>query len=249
MKVKDIVEKIDWYYPWLTACDFDNVGLLVGDAEADVKKAVVALDCTHEVLDFAISEGATAVVTHHPVIFDGVKKVTAESVVHKAIKHGISIISAHTNYDTGTNGVNEILCQKLGISINKRLMIDGLLIPGGTFAKNLSAKELALKCRDSLFATHIAYADGGKPINKVVVCSGGGGSMLREVMASGADAYITGEAKHSDFVAAKNAGFTLMVCGHFETEDIAVAPLAALLKREVPGVEFIECHKSPVNHI
>ena len=66
---------------------------------------------------------------------------------------------------------------------------------------------------------------------------------------AGADAFITGEAKHSDFVAAKNAGFTLVVCGHFETEDIAVAPLAALLKREVPGVTFIECHKSPVNHI
>ena len=87
MKVKDIVTKIDWYYPWLTACDFDNVGLLVGDEEAEVKKAVVALDCTHEVLDFAIEQGATAVVTHHPIIFDGLKKVTAESVVHKAIKN------------------------------------------------------------------------------------------------------------------------------------------------------------------
>ncbi len=249
MKVKDIVKKIDWYYPWLTACDFDNVGLLVGDAEDDVEKAVVALDCTHEVLGFAIEQGATAVVTHHPVIFDGLKNVLAESVVHKAIKHGISIVCAHTNYDTGAGGVNDILCKKLGLNVNKHLMIDGLLIPGGEFPKNLSARELALRCRDSLFATHIAYADGGKPIKKAVVCSGGGGSMLRDVMASGADAYITGEAKHSDFVAAKNAGFTLMVCGHFETEDISVAPLAALLKREVPGVEFIECHKSPVEHI
>ncbi len=249
MKIKNIVEKIDWYYPWLTACEWDNVGLLVGDSDADVEKAVVALDCTHEVLDFAIAEGATAVVTHHPVIFDGLKNVTAESVIHKAIKNGISIICAHTNYDTGANGVNDILCQKLGLNITKRLMIDGLLIPGGEWNKSLSAQELALRCRDSLLATHIAFSDGGKPIKKAVVCSGGGGSMLREVMASGADAFITGEAKHSDFVAAKNAGFTLVVCGHFETEDIAVAPLAALLKREVPGVTFIECHKSPVNHI
>ena len=249
MKVKDIIKKIDWYYPWLTACDFDNVGLLVGDEEAEVKKAVVALDCTHEVLDFAIERGATAVVTHHPIIFDGLKKVTAESVVHKAIKNNISIVCAHTNYDTGTNGVNDHLCKKLGINVTKSLMIDGLLIRGGEFAKQVSAEELALRCRDSLLARHIAFADGGKPIKKVVVCSGGGGSLLSDVMASGADAFITGEAKHSDFVAAKNAGFTLMVCGHFETEDIAIAPLAALLTREVPGVEFIECHKSPVNHI
>ena len=249
MKVQDIVTKIDWYYPWLTACEFDNVGLLVGDKNADVEKAVVALDCTHEVLDFAIEKGASVVVTHHPVIFDGMKKVTAESVVHKAIKNGISIVSAHTNFDTGMNGVNEILCGKLGIKINKRLMIDGFIIPGGDFSKELSAKELALRCRDSLLATHIAYADGGKPIKKAIVCSGNGSGMLSEVMKSGADAYITGEAKHSDFVAAKNAGFTLMVCGHFETENIAVPHLAALLTKEVPGVEFIECHLSPVNHI
>ena len=249
MKVNDIITKIDWYYPWLTACSFDNVGLLVGDKNADVSKAVVALDCTHEVLDFAIENGATVVVTHHPVIFDGLKSVTAESVVHKAIKNGISIVCAHTNYDTGANGVNDILCRKLGINVTKSLMIDDLLIRGGEFPKTVSAEELALRCRDSLLARHIAFTDGGKPIKKVVVCSGGGGSLLSQVMASGADAYMTGEAKHSDYVAAKNAGFTLVVCGHFETEDIAVAPLVELLKKEVPGVEFIECHKSPVQHI
>lgn len=249
MKVFDIYEKIDWYYPFLTACDFDNVGLLVGDKNAEVTGAVVALDCTSDVVDFAIEKGANVIVTHHPVIFNPLKNVSGDSVVYKLIKNGIAVISAHTNLDTGANGVNDCLCGKIGLKVTKSLLIDGLLIRAGEMPKSVSAQELALRCRDSLLATRIRFTDGGKSIKKIAVCSGGGGSLLSEVMASGADAFVTGEVKHSDFIAAKNAGFTLVECGHFESENIIVPPLCNLLKRELPQIEFTEYTQSAISYI
>ncbi len=249
MKVFDIYEKIDWYFPFLTACDFDNVGILVGDKNATVKKAVVALDCTCDVVDFAIKNGAEAIVTHHPIIFNPIKSVTAESVVHKLIKHGISVISAHTNLDTGTNGVNDCLCKKIGVKVTKSLMIDGFFIRAGELARESGADELALRCRDTLLTNGIRYTKGKEPIKNVAVCSGSGSSLLSDVMKSGADAFVTGELKYSDFIAAKNAGFTVVECGHFESEDIVVAPLAALLKRELPEIEFIEYHENAISKI
>ncbi len=249
MKVFDIYEKIDWYYPFLTACDFDNVGLLVGDKNAEVTGAVVALDCTSDVVDFAIEKGANVIVTHHPVIFNPLKNVSGDSVVYKLIKNGIAVISAHTNLDTGANGVNDCLCGKIGLKVTKSLLIDGLLIRAGEMAKSVSAQELALRCRDSLLATRIRFTDGGKSIKKIAVCSGGGGSLLSEVMASGADAFVTGEVKHSDFIAAKNAGFTLVECGHFESENIIVPPLCNLLKRELPQIEFTQYTQSAISYI
>lgn len=249
MKVIDIYDKIDWHFPFLTACDFDNVGLLVGDKNAEVTRAVVALDCTADAVDFAVENGAQVIVTHHPVIFNPLKNIKGDSVVYKLIKHGIAVISAHTNLDTGKGGVNDCLCSRIGLKVTKSLMIDGLLVRSGEFQKQLSSQELALRCRDSLLGIRIRFTDGGKPIKKVVVCSGGGSSLLAEVMASGADAYVTGEVKHSDFIAAKNAGFTLVECGHFETEDIVISPLTNLLKKELPQIEFLEYHESAINYI
>ena len=249
MKVFDIYEKIDWYYPFLTACDFDNVGLLVGDKNTEVTSAVVALDCTNDVVDFAVEKGANVIVTHHPVIFNPLKSIEGDSVVYKLIKHGIAVISAHTNLDTGENGVNDCLCSKMGIKVTKSLMIDGLLIRTGETQKVTNAKELALRARDSLLATRIRFTDGGKPIKKVAVCSGGGGSLLKSVMASGADAFVTGEVKHSDFIAAKNAGFTIIECGHFESENIIVPYLTNLLKKVLPEIKFNEYTTSAINYI
>ncbi len=249
MQVKDILAKIDWYFPWMTACDFDNVGLLVGDESKTVKRAVVALDCTAEVLDFAISQNADAVITHHPVIFEPLKSVTAESVVFRAIQNGISVISAHTNFDIGVGGVNYVLCEKLGLKIKKRLMIDGLLVPEGEFENGLSPAEVAALCKQSLPTSHVAFTSGNKKIKRVVVCSGSGSSLLHDVMRSGADAFITGELKHSSFIEAHNAGFSAFSCGHFETEDIAIPALRDILCSELPDIEWVDYRESPIKHI
>ena len=96
MKINDIYSFLNERYPFSLACDFDNVGLLVGDKNCTVTKAVIALDCLSDTVNFAIKNGAELIITHHPVIFAGLKAVTEETAVYKAIKNGISVISAHT---------------------------------------------------------------------------------------------------------------------------------------------------------
>lgn len=113
--VADILNKINSIAPFALTMDFDNTGLLVGDPTQPVKKALVALDCTMEAISEAKKMGAQLIVTHHPVIFHPLKKVTAGSVVYRLVQEGISVISAHTNLDIAGGGVNDCLAQKLGL--------------------------------------------------------------------------------------------------------------------------------------
>ena len=99
MKVTDIFEFLNNLYPTDTACDFDNVGILVGSPDNEVKKVLIALDCNKETLENAIRMGCDTVVTHHPVIFSPLKNVLSGSIVFELIKNDISVISMHTNLD------------------------------------------------------------------------------------------------------------------------------------------------------
>ena len=113
MQINDIFEFLNRLYPVSTACDFDNVGLLVGDGNATLNKALISLDCTLKTVEKAIQEDCQLIITHHPVIFDPLKRVNCGSVVYELIKSGISVISMHTNLDIGDGGVNDSLCISL----------------------------------------------------------------------------------------------------------------------------------------
>ena len=115
MKVKEILDFLYGLAPKELAEDFDNVGLLVGDENAEVKGIVVTLDCFNEVIDRAEDLGTNLIVTHHPIIFSGLKSVTADSLVYKLISKGISVISMHTNLDQSQGGVNDARCEALGL--------------------------------------------------------------------------------------------------------------------------------------
>ena len=116
MTVQDIFNFLNKKFPTDTACDFDNVGLLVGDPETEVQKAIIALDCTPNAIDTAVNTGAQLIITHHPIIFNPLKQVLAGSAVYEVIKSGISVISMHTNLDIGIGGVNDCLCSTLALN-------------------------------------------------------------------------------------------------------------------------------------
>ena len=112
--------------------DFDNVGLLVGDENAEVKGIMVSLDCFDEVIDRAEDLGANLIVTHHPIIFDPLKSVTADTLVYKLISKGISVISMHTNLDQADGGVNDVLCEALGLyDVEELITSDGFSMRKG----------------------------------------------------------------------------------------------------------------------
>ena len=116
-KIVDIYNYIDSFAPFDIAMDFDNVGILVGDKNAEPTRAIVTLDVTDEVIDEAKEKSAQLIVSHHPVIFNPLKRLSADSVVYKLAQSGISVISAHTNLDLSSDGTNTAVFNALNFKI------------------------------------------------------------------------------------------------------------------------------------
>jgi len=125
MKLKKIISSIESYAPLSLQESYDNAGLIVGSANADIDKALICFDVTEEVIEEAISIGANLIISHHPIIFGGIKKLNGknyvERIVIKAIKNDIALYAAHTNLDNIINGTNKILAEKLGLKNIKTL--------------------------------------------------------------------------------------------------------------------------------
>ncbi len=236
--VNDILSFLSQKYPLNTACDFDNVGLLVGDGNSTVTKAVVCLDCDINTVSFAAQNGAELIITHHPVIFDGLKSVTADSVVYKLIKNGISVISMHTNLDIAVCGVTERLCEAIGLKgIAPYTAHDGFLIRSAE-CDPTTADNLAQAIKSSL-NTAVRYADSGNTISRVLVCSGSGGDFLADVIDGGFDALIAADIKHNVFINAINCGVTVFDAGHYNSENIIVKPLSCELALNFKDTDFV----------
>ena len=140
-KIVDIYNYIDSFAPFDIAMDFDNVGILVGDKNAEPTRAIVTLDVTDEVIDEAKEKSAQLIVSHHPVIFNPLKRLSADSVVYKLAQSGISVISAHTNLDLSSDGTNTAMFNALELQDMEQLEIDGGLI--GSLKIPMSANEFA----------------------------------------------------------------------------------------------------------
>ena len=235
IKVIDVFEKLNNRFPVEDACEFDNVGILVGDRYADVTGVIVALDCTVSAVTEAIHTGANLIVTHHPVIFDPLKSVTENSVVYALVKNGISVISMHTNFDVGKGGVNDILCETLGLkNISKYQATDGYMLSSAE--TEISKPEKLAEDFKAKLGFPVRYVSG-RPIRSVLICSGSGGGYITEAISGGFDGLITADVKQNHFVEAENACISLFDCGHFATENICVKPLADMIKSDFPGLK------------
>ncbi|MGN0492685.1 MAG: Nif3-like dinuclear metal center hexameric protein [Acutalibacteraceae bacterium] len=249
MTVQNIFDFLNEKFPTETACDFDNVGLLVGDPNSEVKKAVVALDCTPSAVNTAIKNGCQLIITHHPVIFDPLKRVLAGSAVYEVIKSGISVISMHTNLDVGIGGVNDCLSFALSLeNVKKVAVADGYLLNVGELSSPLCPDSLAEYLKEKL-GGGVKYFGADKKIERVLLCSGSGGSYLTEVKKHNCDALITADVKHNQFLDAERIGVSLFDAGHFETEDIVTEPLKRLLEQHFADITFISDRDSKIKHI
>lgn len=247
MKVNKILEFLNGKFPVDTACDFDNVGLLVGDGEVDVSNVLISLDCTLETVETAKNNKCELIITHHPVIFSPLKNVLKGSVVYKLIENNISVISMHTNLDVGMGGVNSSLCDAIGLeNVEFYPASDGYILQKGSI-KECSADDLAEHLKKRL-NTVVKYVDGGKPIKNVLVCSGSGGDFIYDAIKGGFDALVTSDIKHHQFLEAEDNGVSLFECGHFNTEDVVVEPLCELLKDKFKDIKFITTHKTSIKY-
>ena len=245
MTVNNILDYLKEKYPLDTACDFDNVGLLVGDKDTIVTRAVVCLDCDIDTVNYAKSIGAQLIVTHHPVIFSGLKNVLAGSVVFELVRENISVISMHTNLDIAVGGVTENLCEAIGLkNVKPYTAHDGFVIREAQCDIS-NADELARHIKQRLDGV-VRYVDSGRSINRVLVCSGSGGSYLNDVINDGYDALISADIKHNVFIDAINDGVTVFDAGHYSSENVVVESLCAELSDLFSDVDFTILNNSKI---
>lgn len=247
-RIEEIRQFMQQLAPAELAADWDNVGVLV-DCAADVTSILVSLDITEEVIAEAELQGCQLIVSHHPVIFKKLSRLGRRDLPFRMIKKNISALCMHTNLDAAEGGVNDILARLFEMKGAEPFAEGGMGRIGTVETTNAAA--LAQKCKDILDADSVKFVDAGRPINRLAVVSGSGGSMWQDAVNDGADALLTGEASHHDALDAKRMGLSLIAAGHFATEVPIVPVLADQLSRNFPGVRVIcsRRNKEPFTYI
>ena len=225
MIFKNIAEVIENVAPKELACEWDNVGIMIGDENAEIKTVVVSLDFNSEALEFAKSKKADLIITHHPAIFHKLSGITNNDFL-ECIKNNINVYSAHTNFDTAQGGVNDALCKALKLSDIKA---NGMLRYGKI--SEMTALEFVEYVKKALNTNGVRVCgDLNKKVTTVGVLGGSGGDELPLAASSGCDVYLTGEAAYHEAQMAKEKGIILIAAGHYETEIFMVDALGDYLK-------------------
>ncbi len=233
----------EYKMPW------DNVGLLLGRAGAEVRRVLLTLDATAAVADEARALGCELVVSHHPVIFRGDKHVTDLDPLTEPelrfLENRIAVISMHTNLDCAPGGVNDVLAARLGLRETEALAAPGepALLRCGTVEPR-SLPDFAAFVKTSLGCAGLRWISGGRPVRKLAV---GGGSCieLAEVaLAAGCDTLVTGDVKYHEFLNAAARGLNVVDAGHFATENPVIGMLFDKLHARFPELELrISAHQ------
>ena len=239
-KVKDITAVIEQFAPLSIQEGWDNSGLCVGSPEDEATSVLLGLDCTEQLVDEAIECGANLIITHHPLIFSGLKKISPDdqigAAIIKAVRAGISIYAAHTNADKVIAGVSGAMATRLGLKDVEILEEDGDgtgLGVVGNLPEPVSAEEATalVKERFSLKMVKTSAPVGCK-ISRIAMCGGSGSSLIESARRSKAQLYISGDISYHHFFTPE--GFMIMDIGHYESEIEIVDILFSLIKKNFP---------------
>lgn len=258
LKVKDIIGNLEKKYPKVNAENWDNVGLIVGKLNQEVRKVQLSLDATDKAIENAIKNGAELIITHHPMIFKPVKTITTMDnlgrKIIKIIENNRSLYAMHTNLDSSKNGLNDYILNLLGVENSKVIDVNEFDSEVGigrlyTLSKEMSIDEYATFVKNSLKIKNIRIISENreKIIKKIALINGSGMSYWRKVKSLGADLFITGDIGYHDALDAKEAGINVFDIGHFESENCFVE----LLRKDIEGmgIEVITFNDGPVFEI
>ncbi len=220
--VKNIYDYINSIAPFDTQEEWDNAGFLIGEFRKEVKKAVLCLDVTKAVAEYAKDVEADLIISHHPVIFNGIKNVKKGSAVYTCIENDIAVISAHTNFDLAESGINYNLDYEMSID---------------DFAQFVS---------DTLDVSGLRYTDTEKPV-KTIAVGGGACEEYIELAVQNADCFVTGDMKYHAMLECAENSYAVISAGHYETEHDSFIMLMDKLKALFADVEFLSANqKNPV---
>lgn len=251
MLCKDIITKIEAAYPGSCAMEWDNVGLLVGRDDKEVRRIYVAVDATDEVIAQAEESGADMLVTHHPLIFGGIKRVNNQDFIGKRIlkliRSDISYYAMHTNYDI--KGMAERSCQKMQMGEGEPLEVTDIEDDGReegigrivTLDESISLEECCKLVKRSFDLEAVrVFGELDRELHKVAICPGSGKSVIGISLAKGADVLITGDIGHHEGIDAWAQGMAVIDAGHYGLEHIFIEDMGDYLRRELCGVEVME---------
>lgn len=242
--VKNIYDYINSIAPFETQEEWDNAGFLIGEFRKEVKRVVLCLDVTKAVAEYAGDVGADLIISHHPVIFGGIKSVEKGSAVYTCIENDIAVISAHTNFDAAESGINYNLALRLGLKDIRQ--IDGSFLAVGNLDYEMSIDDFAQLVVDALDVSGLRYTDTEKPVSTVAV-GGGACEEYTELAMQHADCFVTGDMKYHAMLECAEKGYAVISAGHYETEHDSFMMLMDKLTMLFADVEFLSGNqKNPV---
>ncbi|MBQ8140716.1 MAG: Nif3-like dinuclear metal center hexameric protein [Clostridia bacterium] len=245
MKVIELYKFLDKKIPSSLSCEWDNDGLMCcPDEKKEVRRVLVTLDVTSGAVEKAKSENCDVILSHHPLIFKGIKSITpSECVPAKAIeliRSGIAAMSFHTRLDALAGGVNDVLASKLGLHNTVPFGVGGEAIGRvGTLELPMKPEVFAELVKKALGAPAVLLADAGRDVYTVALLGGEGGDDIDAARAAGADTYVSGRLGYHAMTDAPENKINLIEAGHFYTEFPVCDFLASLVKRADRNIECV----------
>ena len=261
MKIKEVLSALEEFAPLPLQESWDNAGLQVGLTEAEVSGALLCLDVTERIVDEAVSKGCNLVVSHHPLLFRGLKQISdltdVQRTVVKAIQNGVCVVSMHTNMDNARGGVNFQIANKLGLTdvafLAAKRVGDVECGSGviGMLCEPMAADDFVLKVKRA-FGVECAMCNEllRRPVQRVAICGGAGDFLLDEAVAAGADAFITGEMHYHQYFGYEQR-VQICVIGHYQSEQYTTEVFREVIGSRCPGVrtEIAETNTNPILYI
>ena len=240
---------------------WDNAGLQVGLTETEVSGALLCLDVNERIVDEAIRKGCNLIVSHHPLLFRGLKTISdltdVQRTVMKAIENRLCVISMHTNMDNAKGGVNYRIARKLeleDVQFFASKQVDGIEAGSGVvgkLAEPMAADDFILKVKKT-FGVECAMCNEllRRPVSKVAICGGAGDFLLDEALKTGADAFITGEMHYHQYSGYEQQ-IQICVIGHYQSEQFTSEVFQEIIQEACPDVKtcIAETCTNPILYI
>lgn len=256
-KVRDISNAIENFAPIRLQEDYDNAGLQVGDPDMDVSAVLLCLDVTEEILQEAIERSCNMIISHHPLIFRGLKNVTGKDpiqrIVIEALRNNVAIYSAHTNLDSAREGVSHEIGNILNLSDMKVLdpKPDDPSVGIGVIGdmKPTPKLEFLRRLKEKFNVKALKYSAHSPKlvIKRPAVCGGSGAFLIKKAIEEGADAIVTGDVKYHDFT---SFGGDILIAdiGHYESELCSSKIFSRIIRDRFPEmvVYFAEKESNPI---
>ncbi len=259
VRIQDVYNYLDSVYPFDLQEKWDNSGLLVENYDMSCRRVLLSLDITNAVISEAAEKCAKLIISHHPVIFEPLKKIDRFSPVYKLIDNDIAAISMHTNLDIAKGGTNSEIVRKIAEKYELECEPEPFEEVGNgeclgyivTLKERVSPIKFGESLKEIFGCEYIRLSRQSMSVSKIAICSGSGGSMLGLAMNRNCDTLLTGDIKHDVWITAENYGFTVFDCGHFHTENMILWEIRRVLERKFPqlDVEIAEDSADPCRYI